>query len=139
VQLRLFQRLAPPVHLHARANVLRRVRGHVHFAAAFAEDDSGEELHGFLRGRLAVRAAVGERRVHAVPQVLGNDRLDGMEHPFGLGFEVPALFVAEALRVVHAMAAGRRRVREEPVHGGGGELREPISSRSQVAIAASIV
>jgi hypothetical protein len=112
------------------ADVLRRVRGHVHPAAAVAEGQAREEVDRPAgRPRLSP-PLLGEESVRRVPDLLGHHRLHLGGHPLMGRLQVPALALAPALRVVGAPFALRGRVADQALDG---RIRELAAASRAIA------
>jgi hypothetical protein len=105
------------------ADVLRGVRGDPHPAAAVAEGQPGEEMDGLAGGPgLPGRALLGEEGVRAVPEFLGDDRLDFRSHPLVGGLQDPLLALAQGTSVVRAAGALGGGVADQALHRRMAEL-----------------
>jgi len=71
------------------ADVLRRVRGHIHLGAALAEREPREQVHNLFGLPLTLDALLVEKHIDLAPQVLGDDGLDRCQHPGTLRLELP--------------------------------------------------
>jgi hypothetical protein len=97
----------------ALADVLRGVRGHVHFAAALAEGEPGEEVDRPPGSLALAEAPRVDDCIRRIPEVGRHDGFDRHQDPLMRGLEDHPLAMRVRLGVVRAVLALRVRVFEE--------------------------
>ena len=107
----------------ASADIFRAVGRHIHFLAALAMENAGENMHRLFRGAFLFAVRFVNELVAFIPNLLADERCDFMQIPFAFRLHGTLIGLSVASGVIAPVNAFGRRVLKQPRDGLACEVR----------------